>query len=119
MIIVRKKHKHSLDEMSRHDIQTAQDNLPFRVVVQIPDHNPPHAYLFEKNEKAKEGYADFLIPPSLPKKPSDIKDYRVKMSEEDRELLFRWLSLKSKRDKFRSNYELMVLLWSFNTIKYI
>ena len=107
-----------LEEMSINDIQTADDNLPIRIVVQIPEHNPPHGLVLEK-KKGRVVRGEFLIPRNPPKSASEIKDYRKGISDKDREIIFKWINKKSKRDLYRTNLGYMHLLWSQNILKYM
>jgi hypothetical protein len=108
MVLINEKNK--FDEMSRAKIATPQDNLPFEITVQSPEHDPPHALLLEKNSKTKER-GEFLIPSRPPKFTSDIQDFRKGISDKDREIIFRWINQKSKRMPKLTNWEMLVLLW--------
>jgi hypothetical protein len=111
MIIVQEKQ--NLDEMTRLSVSSLSDNLPFQVVVNSPDHQPPHAHLMD-NATGKKELGQFLIPASKPRTPSDIKDYKQGISDDMRNTLFLWIRGKSKSQPKLTNWEFLWTAWRFN-----
>ena len=104
------KEKKPLNEMSRSILSTPQDSLPFKVVIQSPEHDPPHAHLLEKNSKDKER-GEFLIPDRPPKFSGDIQNYQKGISDKDREVLFQWMNKKSSIFAKNTNWEMLTIFW--------
>lgn len=104
------KGKDIINEMSQHWVNSAGE-LPFDVVVQSPEHLPPHAHILDANSGKEIG--QFLIPSKLPKTPEEIKDYKKGISDTARNQIFNWISRPNKRlFKRNSNWEMLVALWN-------
>jgi hypothetical protein len=111
MIIVQEKQK--LDEMARLSISSLSDNLPFQIVINSPDHQPPHAHVMD-NDTGKKELGQFLIPMTKPRSSSDIKDYKKGIADEMRTTVFLWIRGKSKLQPKLTNWELLCAAWRFN-----
>jgi hypothetical protein len=114
MIILREKHP--LDEMAIRVISSRSDGLPFKITIQSPetDHlNMPHAHIRDR-ETGKKKLGAFQIPKSMPRRPEDIKDFAEGVSDEWRELIFRWMKSKYKKYPRLTNWEALYLDWLGN-----
>jgi hypothetical protein len=105
--------KQNLDEMARLSVSTLADNLPFKIVVNSPDHKPPHAHLMD-NTTGKKELGQFLIPISKPRASSDIKDYKQGISDDARNTILLWMREKSKLISGKTNWESLHILWKLN-----
>jgi hypothetical protein len=94
MIIL--KEKRQLNEMAILVASSLKNRLPFRIAVQSPDFDPPHGHVRDLRT-GKQKLGAFIIPQSPPKKPEDIKDYEEGITDEMREIIFRWINLRSTR----------------------
>jgi hypothetical protein len=111
MITVQENQK--LDEMARLSVSSLSDNLPFRIVVNSPDHQPPHAHVMD-NATGKKELGQFLIPASKPRDSSDIKDYKQGIADEMRTTIFLWMRGKNKLISGKTNWESLCIAWRFN-----
>jgi hypothetical protein len=115
MIIVQEKQQ--LDEMSRLVVSNSSDNLPFRIVVNSPDHQPPHAHVLDKQTGKKE-LGQFKISPVAPKRPVDIEDYKQGVTDEMRGYIFKWAGSANKSPFLKgSNWQSLNYIWSLNEVK--
>jgi hypothetical protein len=105
--------KQQLDEMAASPISSRVDLLPFRVTVQHPDHRPPHAHLKDL-ETGKEELGQFLIPPSMPRQASDIKDYKQGIPDRWRELIFQWCKKRYTKRPAKTNWDALYDAWLEN-----
>jgi hypothetical protein len=112
---IKVKENQNLDEMARQLISDPADDLPFRVVINAPDHLPPHAHLMDRKTGHKE-IGQFLIPVSKPGSPADIKDYKQGISDDTRNTLFLWIRSKSKFQPKLTNWEFLCAVWRQNEI---
>jgi hypothetical protein len=100
MILIREKRKvkekQNLDEMAIQVASSLKDGLPFRVTVQTPDNDPPHAHIRDLRI-GKQKLGAFLIPQNPPRSPDDIKDFEEGLTEEMRSIVFRWINRRSTR----------------------
>jgi hypothetical protein len=111
MIIISEKQQ--LDEMARLSVSSLSDNLPFQIVVNSPDHSPPHAHLMD-NATGKKELGQFLIPASKPRSSSDIKDYKQGITDEMRTTIFLWMRGKNKLLPRETNWEFLCATWRYN-----
>jgi hypothetical protein len=111
MVIIPEKQQ--LDEMARLSVSSLSDNLPFRIVVNSPDHSPPHAHLMD-NATGKKELGQFLIPASTPRSSSDIEDYKQGITDEMRTTIFLWMRGKSKLISGKTNWEFLSAVWRLN-----
>jgi hypothetical protein len=118
MIIVQEKEK--LDEMSRQVVSDPSDNLPFRIVINAPDHQPPHVHVMDlKTGKTEIG--QFLLFDTPPKKPEDVQGYKKVLSDEMRQIIFYWMG-QFNRDLWEvgvraSNWQALKAEWKKNEKK--
>jgi hypothetical protein len=105
MIIM--KEKQQLDEMARLSISSLSDKLPFRIVINAPDHQPPHAHILDRRTGKKE-LGQFLIPTSMPMTPSDIKDYKNGITDEMRNAILLWMGKPCKLLLEVTNWKFLV-----------
>jgi hypothetical protein len=99
--------------MSIQAVSSLADEIPFRVAIKSPDHQPPHARLMD-NATGKKELGQFLIPLSKPRGPSDIKDYKQGIADDTRNTLFLWMRAKSKLLPIATNWELLRTVWQLN-----
>jgi hypothetical protein len=112
MIVV--EEKQSLDEMAILVVSSPRkDNLPFRVTIKSPDHQPPHAHVMDLATGKKE-IGQFLISKNAPRKPDDIKDYKQGISDEMRENIFNWSKFSYKDASEITNWHALNIAWKFN-----
>jgi hypothetical protein len=111
--VIRILEEQELNETAIQIISSLTDNLPFRVAVKIPDHQPPHAHLTD-NATGKKEFGQFLIPASKPRIPSDIKDYKQGIADDTRNTLFLWMRAKSKLLPRETNWEFLSAVWRLN-----
>jgi hypothetical protein len=83
-----------LNEMAIQSVSSIRDNLPFRVAIKSPDHQPPHAHVMD-NDNGKEELGQFLIPASKPRDLSDIKDYKQGITDSMRRTILLWMKSRS------------------------
>lgn len=102
-----------LDEMAIAVINSPNDNLPFRITIKLPDHQPPHAHIMDKATGKKE-LGQFLIDNHSPKKPEDIKDYKQGVTDDMRQAVFEWAGKRNKDLPKVTNWEQLVWLWLRN-----
>jgi hypothetical protein len=94
MIIIKEKQK--LDEMAIRAVSTRKDGLPFRITVKSPDHQPSHAHVMDA-ATGKIELGQFKISSKPPARPEDIENYKQGITDEMRNLIFKWASLISKK----------------------
>jgi hypothetical protein len=111
MIVVQEKEK--LDEMSRLQVSSMSDDLPFRIVVNSPDHQPPHAHIMD-NETGKKELGQFLIPATKPGTSFEVEDYKQGISDGIRTTISLWMRGKSKLISGKTNWESLCIVWRFN-----
>jgi hypothetical protein len=111
--MIRVLNEQDLDEMAIQAISSLADNIPFRVAIKSPDHQPPHAHIMD-NATGKKELGQFLIPLSKPGASSDIKDYKQGISDETRTTLFLWMREKSKLISGKTNWEFLYAVWRLN-----
>jgi hypothetical protein len=107
------KEKEPLDEMAILVASSMRDDLPFRIAVKNPDHQPPHAHLVD-NDTGKKELGQFLIPTTKPKTSSDIKDYKKGITDGMRTTIFLWMRGKNKFQPKLTNWEVLRILWHPN-----
>jgi hypothetical protein len=110
---IKVKENQNLDEMARQSISHPTDDLPFRVVINAPDHSPPHAHLMDRKTGQKE-IGQFLIPASKPKSSADIQNYKQGIPDDIRNTLFLWMRGKSKFISGKTNWEFLCAVWRQN-----
>jgi len=98
-----------LNEMAHASVSSFEDNLPFKVILQLPDHDPPHAHILSNDGKKELG--QILIPKTKPTGVEDIKDYKGKLSDFDKMTLYAWMNRRSKRHPKGTNLDFMNSLW--------
>jgi hypothetical protein len=102
-----------LDEMSRVVISHPKDKLSFRIAINIPDHQPPHAHILDlKTGKTELG--QFLISDNPPKKPEDIENYKQGVTDEMRQEILVWAKSHDKDFPKATNWEMLVREWLRN-----
>jgi hypothetical protein len=111
MIIVLEEQE--LNEMAIQVISSLADNLPFRITIKSPDHQPPHAHIMD-NDTGKKELGQFLIPLSKPWVPSDIKDYKQGITDAMRNTIFLWMRQRNKLAPSYTNWEFLGIVWRFN-----
>jgi hypothetical protein len=102
-----------LDEMAIQVVSSRNDELPFRVAIKSPDHQPPHAHIMDLSTGKKE-IGQFLIDNNSPNKPEDIKDYKQGITDEMRQAIFEWSKRRNKDLPKTTNWEMLVWLWLRN-----
>jgi hypothetical protein len=105
--------KQQLEEMGRMIVSYDTDKLPFKVAIQSPDHDPPHAHVLDKKGKLEIG--QFLVIAGTPRKPSDIKDYKQGITDEIRDAIFAWSSKPCRALPKATNWEQLVALVRINS----
>lgn len=108
-----KEDKEQLDEMSLRVVSSRTDNLPFRIVIQSPDHQPPHVHIRDL-ATGKKKLGRFLLSGSPPKRPEDIEDYEEGIPDEWRGLICSWAKKPHKAFPKMTNWEALCLDWSRN-----
>jgi hypothetical protein len=111
--MIRVLEEQELNEMSIQAVSSLTDDLPFRVAIKSPDHQPPHAHVMD-NATGKKELGQFLIPLSKPRASSDIKDYKQGITDEMRNTIFLWMRGKSKLLPIATNWELLCTVWRLN-----
>lgn len=101
------------DEMAIQSVSSILDDLPFRVAIKSPDHQPPHAHIMD-NATGKKELGQFLIPASKPRGPSEIKDYKQGIPDDMRNTLFLWMRQRNKLALSYTNWEFLNIVWRFN-----
>jgi hypothetical protein len=110
MIIVQENQK--LEEMAILVVSSRDDNLPFRITIKSPDHQPPHAHIMDlKTGKIELG--QFLLSRSMPRSLKDIKDYKQGLADEMRQKILEWAPLKNKRFN-KNNWDALCSEWMVN-----
>jgi hypothetical protein len=102
-----------LNEMAIQSVSSIRDNLPFRVAIKSPDHQPPHAHVMD-NSTGKEELGQFLIPESKPRDPSDIKNYKQGITDDMRTTILLWMKSRSNLLPKVTNWELLRTVWRLN-----
>jgi len=102
--------KSTLNEMALARISAVEDNLPFQIILQLPDHNPPHIHILSNND-IKNEICQILIPKTKPTDISDIKIFKGKLSDADKMTVLAWINRKNKRQLRYTNWEVMNSLW--------
>jgi len=110
---MRIKEKQDLDEMAILAVSSRKDGLPFRIAIKSPDHSPPHAHIMDLKTGKKE-LGQFLLSKSFPRNPADIKDYKQGITNEMRELVFKWANLPFQLLPKNKNWEALCMLWETN-----
>ncbi|MDR2408511.1 MAG: hypothetical protein LBE13_10450 [Bacteroidales bacterium] len=100
------------DEMAIQPV-SSKEELPFKVAIKTPDHQPPHAHVMDIKTGKKE-MGQFLIPKSLPQKAEDIKDYKQGVTEEMRQAIFRWLKAPHSPAPEITNWRALFIVWKTN-----
>jgi hypothetical protein len=105
--------KQQLNEMALLVISSRKDDLPFRIVIKSPDHQPPHAHIMDlKTGKIELG--QFEISKNFPRSPKDIKNYKKGISDETREIIFKWAGRPYRDLPKNSNWEMLCSVWDMN-----
>jgi hypothetical protein len=112
-IMIRILEDQELNEMAIQAVSSLADNLPFRITIKSPDHQPPHAHIMD-NDTGKKEIGQFLIPASKPRASSDIKDYKQGITDEMRTTIFLWMRSRSKLLPRVTNWELLCTVWKLN-----
>jgi hypothetical protein len=108
------KEKEPLDEMARMPISFPnKDGLPFRIIINSPDHKPPHAHVMDLKTGKRE-LGQFEVTKNSPRSSRDIKNYKQGISDEMRELIFKWAGLPYRTLPKISNWEMLYLAWEIN-----
>jgi hypothetical protein len=102
-----------LNEMAIQSVSSLRDNLPFRIAIKSPDHQPPHAHIMD-NDTGKKELGQFLIPASKPRDPSDIKDYKQGIPDNMRNTILLWMKSRSNLLPKVTNWELLCTVWRLN-----
>jgi len=110
---MRIEEKQDLDEMAILAVSSRKDGLPFRITIKSPDHKPPHAHIMDVKTGKKE-LGQFLLSKSFPRSPDDIKDYKQGITDEMRELIFKWAWLPFQSLPKIKNWEVLYTLWEMN-----
>jgi hypothetical protein len=111
MIVFQEKQK--FDEMAILAVSSREDNLPFRIAIKSPDHQPPHAHIMDlKSGKTELG--QFLVSNSPPIKPEDIKSYKQGITDEMRQVIFDWSKRTHKTLRKYTNWEALYSQWTVN-----
>jgi hypothetical protein len=100
----------AMNEMAKANISSVLDNLPFQIILQLPDHPPPHVHIYPNSGGEKE-LCTILIPKTKPRSIDDIKEHKGKMSDTDKTTLLLWMNQKNKRQPKYYNWEVMNSLW--------
>ncbi|MDR0683218.1 MAG: hypothetical protein LBG15_15460 [Dysgonamonadaceae bacterium] len=101
-----------LDEMAIQPV-SSKGELPFKVAIKTPDHQPPHAHVMDlKTGKTEIG--QFLIPKSIPQKAEDIKDYKQGITDEMRNDIFNWSKSPHKALPKITNWDALLVVWKTN-----
>jgi hypothetical protein len=103
----------NLNEMAIQVVSSREDELPFRVAIKAPDHQPPHAHVMDL-ATGKEEIGQFLISENLPRKAEDIKDYKQGISDEMREAIFKWSKYSYKFASELTNWKALNVFWRPN-----
>ena len=102
MVITEKKplvedqqYEQLLNEMSIRVISSKDDGLPFRITIQTPDKKETdHAHIRDlRTGKIKMGA--FVITKNPPRSSQDILDWHEGITDETRELIFKWSKLRN------------------------
>jgi hypothetical protein len=105
--------KQNLDEMAILVVSAREDNLPFRIAIKSPDHQPPHAHIMDlKNGKTELG--QFLVSNNPPSKPEDIKNYKQGITDDMRQAIFTWSKYPHKVLRKYTNWEALYSQWTVN-----
>jgi hypothetical protein len=92
---------------------SSKGELPFKVAIKTPDHQPPHAHVMDlKTGKTEIG--QFLIPKAMPQKAEDIKDYKQGITDEMRNAIFNWLKAPHKDLPKITNWDALLVVWKTN-----
>jgi hypothetical protein len=102
-----------LNEMAIQSISSIRDNLPFRITIKSPDHQPPHAHIMDNDTGMKE-LGQFLIPASKPRDTSDIKDYKQGIADSMRTTILLWMKSRSNLLPRETNWEVLRAVWRLN-----
>jgi hypothetical protein len=102
-----------LNEMTIQSVSSMRDNLPFRIAIKSPDHQPPHAHIMD-NDTGKKELGQFLIPASKPQDPSDIKDYKQGVPDNMRNTILLWMKSRSNLIPKVTNWEVLCAVWRLN-----
>jgi hypothetical protein len=111
MVIIKEKQR--LDEMAIAVVSSRKDGLPFRITIQLPDHQPPHAHIKDL-ETGKKELGQFEISKSMPRRPEDIKDYKQGISDEWRRMIFQWVKKRCTKVPVAKNWEALCFEWELN-----
>jgi hypothetical protein len=111
--VVRVLEEQQLNEMAIQSISSMKDNIPFRIVIKSPDHQPPHANIMD-NDTGKKDLGQFLIPMSKPRGSPDIKDYKNGIPDDMRNTILLWMRSRSKMLAGKTNWEFLCAVWQFN-----
>jgi hypothetical protein len=102
-----------LDEMAVLVVSSKQDRLPFKITVQSPDFAPTHARIRDlKTGKHKLGA--FEVSRSMPRNPSEIKDYEEGVTDDMRQIIFNWAKLPNKDGFPGTNWSALYYVCSLN-----
>jgi hypothetical protein len=113
--MIRILEEQELNEMAIQAVSSMKDNLPFRIVIKSPDHQPPHAHVMD-NEVGKKELGQFLIPASKPRDSLDIKDYKKGITDDMRRIILLWMKSRSNLLPKVTNWELLCTVWKLNEI---
>lgn len=101
-----------LDEMAIQPV-SSKGELPFKVAIKTPDHQPPHAHVMDlKTGKTEIG--QFLIPKNIPQKAEDIKDYKQGITDEMRNDILNWSKAPHKALPKITNWDALLVVWKTN-----
>jgi hypothetical protein len=106
------KEKEKIEEKGRMVLSSDTDNLPFKVAIQSPDHEPAHAHVLDKDIKKEIG--QFLITAVKPKTPLDIHDFNIGITDDMRKQIFTWSRQHNKFLSKISNWESLMMFAKVN-----
>jgi hypothetical protein len=107
-----------IDEKLYQAISAKEDGLPFEIVIMGCDTRPPHAHLRDLADGEKD-VGQFEFPDEeTPESLSDIKDYGMGVSDEWREIIFRWCKAPNAKYPDRTNYDWLWDVWITNEITF-
>jgi hypothetical protein len=120
MLIWREKKENSPKELGEQKFNemaiqpvSSSGELPFRVAIKAPDHQPPHAHVMDLKTGKKE-LGQFLIPKNLPRKTEDVKDYKQGVTDEMRVSIFNWLKSPHEAAPEITNWRSLMVVWKTN-----
>ena len=113
MVVVKDvtEHEKVLNEMALASISSVSDDLPFQIILRLPDHDPPHAHIYTNDSKTV--LAEIFIPQTKPKSADDIRFYKGSLPDADKMTIFAWMSRRNKKFPKYTNWESLKNHWGF------